>query len=774
MKKTILFLVFVFGVLHAFSQPTVVWDVLDRDFSVSPWNSAPSWSLEKGGSIPSSLVTQKDGYVNICKTQARGSYYYGFLISPTITAPANRAYTCEIKARAQSVDKQQFPDAPRPASGGTGGYEANQLGFLLNNRHVFITLAYGDEKTGYISSSQAGNYLTSRALNTSEWHVYRLVLNESNTGYDVYVDNELIFENIPTADKSGSKVKIGGESWQRCHLDVASVKIGTGDLVFGGKPRIATVQLSSDSHIANNARMIQVTTGTSSIADGEKLLASLLDENSEVVIPPVEFTVNSGRGIVNFNIPATIPIGKYALTVSAPNGAIGDQPVNPKSIQYNIVDISPLDAKMLPQVKAVDFIKDIDEYAYIGPSKEFIFPSIVDTKRLAGGTFTNGDKPINRYYLFYAPHENPGGIFLSTAPTLDGPWTEYPGTTGMTPGTVIDYAWAERQSDIVKNGSEGHISACQVVWNETQNQYIMYFHGPNSATHYATSNNLVNWTFGTTILMAHQFTPIGAEASYAKAFKHEIPGLNNKYVLMLMNQENQIRRIYWAHSKDGINWTPVTKPLISPDLDYKKVPGTDRKPNFDGGGGGAYGNNASGPFLMERNGRYFVICHDSADNLHVVEVGQSFDMEIHWGEYLHKSDILLTVNGTPRATRPAAVDFIQDDNGLWYMFFEAGGRLDANIAYAKEEAPETNIQRPDPTGITIYPSAIKKNEPLTVNAAHTSHLSVEILNLEGTRISATQISGSSGNIPAPAASGLYLIKIAANESPAKISKIIVR
>ena len=412
-------------------------------------------------------------------------------------------------------------------------------------------------------------------------------------------------------------------------------------------------------------------------------------------------------------------------------------------------------------------------YNYTGPSKEIIFPSIIDTKKYTiDGKFINGQSPINRYYLFYAPHENPGGMFLSTAPTLDGPWTEYSGSTGMTPGTVMDFAWASTQSDIIKNGAEKHISGCQVVWNNVQNKYIMYFHGPNSTTHYATSENLVDWTFGASILVAHQFSPIGAEASYAKTFEHEIPGLDNTYVMLLMNQENQIRRIYWAHSKDGINWTPVTKPLISPDLDYKKVPGTDRKPSYDGGGTGAYGNNISGPFLMEKDGRYFVFCHGNADNLMVVEVGQQFDMEVHWGEYLKSTDVLFNKNGIPTATRPAAPDFIQDDGGKWYMFFEAGGRLDANIGYAKEEDP-TAVILPEKTGISTYPSIVEGGKKLTIRAANTERLTVEIIDLSGNILSKTIINSSAGDVNAPLAPGLYFVKVTTSEYLINTSKILV-
>ncbi len=752
------------------------WDILDRNFSVTAWNASPAWALEKATSIPASIVTQKNGYVNINKTQAAGSAAYGFLISPTVTVSANTAYTYEVKARTQAIDKEQFPDG--------NSYEANQIGVLLNNKLMSINLAHGNENTGYIASPIADgagvglSNTTRYTLNTSEWHIYRMVFNADNTKCDIYVDNELIFEDAPLFNKTGNNAKIGAESWQRCNMDIEYVKLGTGDLATGDNPKITAMDLSSDSHVANNARTIRITANTINILNGEKLTASFTDKEGNKLIDPIDMLINTNKGTADLTIPATIPLGKYVITVGVPNDKIGEQTVKSKSRQYVVVGVSPLDTKMLPQVKPVGFVKDINDYIYKAPGTtktEFIFPSIIDSKKYTiGGKFKNGQTPIDRYYLYYAPHDNPGGMYLSTAPTLDGPWTEYAGSPGMTPGTVMDFEWAAKQNSIVNGGYEKHISACQVVWNEVQDKYIMYFHGPNEATHYATSDDLINWTFGKTILLAHEFSPIGAEASYAKTFKHEIPGLGNKYVMLLMNQENQIRKIYWAHSTDGINWTPVPKPLISPDLNYKKIPGTNIKPNYDGGGTGAYGNNVSGPFLMEKNGRYFVFVHGCTDHLLVVEVGESFDMEVHWGEYLKSTDAMFTVNGATNATRIAAPDFIQDDKGKWYMFFEAGGRLGANIGYAKEEQGQSSLVSPLSKDIQTYPSVVEKGKKMTVNAENASGLLVEIFNLSGNKISDTKINNSVGEVQSPAVSGLYFVKVTTNENKMKTSKIVVR
>lgn len=760
------------------------WDVIGRVFSEKAWNAEPKWSLEKGKDVPESFVSQAGDYVRINKTQAAGSWNYGFLISPSVDVKVGVSYTYEVSARVLPIDKTQFPDIDKPSSSGQGGHEANQIAFQMNGLLMSIYLVYGtDENPGYVASHiKDGTGISPSIdnrfeLNTSEFHAYRLVYNAYKERYDIYVDGKLVFSDIQLISKSGSNMaKLGGESWQRCNMEVAYVRLGTGDLVAGDKPLIATMNLSSDAHIGGNARTISVTAKTLNIDNGEKLMVSFTDEEGKAALfAPVEMTITDGQGAVELTIPETMDKGKYLVKLTPKSE---DETLKSLSMQYVVTDVSPLDTKMLPQVKTVGFVKEIDDYKYYTAKKEFIFPSIVDTKKYtdANGNFKKGGgKPIARYYLFYAPHDNPGGIFLSTSNSLDGPWVEYggPSSSSTEEGRVMTFDWAAKQNPVVDSGNEKHISGQHVVWNEDSEEFIMYFHGPNTHTHYATSDDMINWTFGKPIIVSHQFSAIGAEASYAKVFKHTIPGLDNKYVMLLMNQENQVRRIYWAHSKDGKEWTAVPKPLISPDLDYKKVPGTDRKPSYDGGGGpGPYGNNVSGPFLMERDGRYFVIAHGCADNLMVVEVGEAFDMEVHWGEYIKKEDNIM--NGEP--TRPAAPDFIQDDNGKWYMFFEAGGRLGANIGYAKEgyesSVPEVETQKV----VSISRNVLNVGESLSVSILEADKLLSQavLYNLTGKEVGCVSVNDRVSTFQVPKAPGMYILRVYTNDSHSKEFKILVK
>jgi len=750
------------------------WDIINK--SMVAWNvngssnTDKAWIFSKSasGSIPTSAVTQESGYVNVMKTFTNIGFNYGFLVPAALTLSSNTAYTFEVKARIKPIDKVSFPDITPPLTG-EGGFESNQISARMNNKNMSIHLKYGDANVGYITLQAGVSHSNEEKfkLNTSEWHIYRFVFYADNLKYDVYVDgsDNPIFENAPTTSMSGTNIlRLGAETNNRCNMDIEYAKMGIGD--FSSKPKINSVSLSSDSHVVNHERTVSLTVSTALINIGEKLIISFVDKNGVNVLSPTEITIASNNTISNFTIPATVPVGEYNINITAPNGTVGDIAVNPKNIQYVVVEESPIDSKILPQVKLVGFMTKIEDYLYKAPSNEFIFPSIIDAKKYTiNGKFQNGQDTLARYYRFYTPHENPGGMFLATSSSLDGPWTEH--------NTVINLSWAKAVPNNIINTAT-HISACQVIWNEIFHKYFMYFHGPNTTTHYATSDNLIDWTFGGSILEAKQFSSTGSEASYAKVFEHEIPGLGNKYVMILMIMEN-IRSIYWAYSNDGVNWTPVKKPLVSSDLNYKKIPGTDVKPNYTG----SMGSNISGPFFMEKNGRCFVFCHGSSGNICVVEVGQSFDMEVHWGEYLKASDVVIDTdnNGNPIAVpRIAAPVFIQNDAGKWYMFIEAGTRLGANIAYAKEEDDHsTNLssQNMISSTVSIYPTLLKRGQQITIKSKYSINLRVEIFNTLGKKLYSSNFNNKTDKIEIPYSRGVYFVKTTIEDNSVSVASIIV-
>jgi hypothetical protein len=115
--------------------------------------------------------------------------------------------------------------------------------------------------------------------------------------------------------------------------------------------------------------------------------------------------------------------------------------------------------------------------------------------------------------------------------------------------------------------------------------------------------------------------------------------------------------------------------------------------------------------------------------------------------------------------------FIRDDGGRWYMFFEAGSRLGANIAYAREDVAGSAIA-PSPAAATVavYPSIVNRGGNLTIHAATAGDLSVEIMDVSGKIISAAKIAASSGDVRAPETAGVYFVRV----NRTGISRIVVR
>ncbi|HEY0697422.1 MAG TPA: hypothetical protein VGD43_06390 [Micromonospora sp.] len=303
---------------------------------------------------------------------------------------------------------------------------------------------------------------------------------------------------------------------------------------------------------------------------------------------------------------------------------------------------------------AGDTAVDFPRFGYVGtafdkstlnynPTNEFIFPSLIR----AADYFPN---PLGTYYLYYAPHERPGGIALAYADSLDGPWTEYQANP------LISNNWAPYYSGV------SHISSPHAVWIEGEGKLFLYFHGENSITRYATSDDGIHFEYGGTAVSRDDTT--GRETSYARVFEQSVSRLGSRYLMLFMDNPISAlpgptgpvaRRIRWAVSNDARNWTIQPEPLVTPQ--GIEVP------------------NVSGPFFLRWQDRNLVIFHAADGNMHAVDVGENFDQEIHLG-MVH--DSLATA---PDSGRSAAPTFYFDGHTA-HMYYEAGGRLTATIAHA--------------------------------------------------------------------------------------------
>ncbi|MGJ6963793.1 hypothetical protein ACSDR0_17960 [Streptosporangium sp. G11] len=263
---------------------------------------------------------------------------------------------------------------------------------------------------------------------------------------------------------------------------------------------------------------------------------------------------------------------------------------------------------------------------------EFIFPTI-------RGVWDKISGARARYYLYYAPHENPGGICVAFSDSLDRQFTEYP------TNPVIDRR--------LPSTTVSHVSSPHVIWDAATKQFFCYFHGENTVTRVARSADGINFSDETPILST-RLIPGTSETSYARVFEHALPGRNNKYVMVFMGVKNG-RRIFYGWSPNGWDdWRFSPTPLVNPEPDGV----TD----------------ISGPTLVKRNDTTYVAYHGSDGKMRITEVGDDFDKEIHLGVF-HSP--IPSDNG-----RVAAPSFGTQD-GVQYMFYEAGSRLEARICIAR-------------------------------------------------------------------------------------------
>ena len=269
------------------------------------------------------------------------------------------------------------------------------------------------------------------------------------------------------------------------------------------------------------------------------------------------------------------------------------------------------------------------------PTNELIFPCI-------RGVYDKITGPLGRYYLYYAPHNAPGGICLAYGNSLSGQFTEYPNNP------IVSNVWSPYYS-------VSHVSSPFVLWNATTKQFFLYYHGENTTTRMAYSTDGVHWKYWGTVLSTADI-PGSTETSYARVFEHTVTGLNNRYVMVFMGVTNGTRKIFWGWSPDAKNWQFDPIPLVTPGPDGQ----TD----------------LSGAALLKRDNTAYIVYHGNGGDMFLTEVGPGFDKEIHLGVFHY------ALAGAPDSGRSAAPSF-GTDGGVEYMFYEAGQRLSATIAVAR-------------------------------------------------------------------------------------------
>lgn len=288
---------------------------------------------------------------------------------------------------------------------------------------------------------------------------------------------------------------------------------------------------------------------------------------------------------------------------------------------------------------------DFPVFAYAGvlteglshdPTGEFIFPSVLH----AGRHLRN---PLGEWYLYYAPHENPGGICLMYADSLDGPWTE------CEANPLIENEWDDFYS-------APHVSSPDVFWNAREQQLFCYYHGPNDVTRFATSRDGVQFEYGDVAVTTDMMGADSTEASYARVFEHPDRGSRYSYGMFFMeNTTADHRRIRVAQSVDGRAWEVTPKPLVTPGaLDEGNVSGAD---------------------LWRWRGRCYVIYHASSGIVFARRVNRALTAV---GEPV----VLHQASGEGEDVGRVAAPQVLTLRGRSYLFYEKGDRLGGTIAYA--------------------------------------------------------------------------------------------
>jgi hypothetical protein len=275
------------------------------------------------------------------------------------------------------------------------------------------------------------------------------------------------------------------------------------------------------------------------------------------------------------------------------------------------------------------------------PHDDIIYPSVVRVKdRIA--------KPLGKFYLYYAPHDMPGGICMAYADKPEGPWREYANNP------IIAREWPP-------HFKVSHVSGPDAIWSPDEGKMLLYFHGENPVTRVASSSDGVHFNYEGEAVTTRMFPNI-SEASYGRVFQHRLPGKDNRYIMLLMGNDRGMRRIYLAWSKDGRKWESRPAPLMNPP------PSTDQ---------------VAGAALLWRAGKLYLIAHANNSkvgfnigyDLYAAETDEALETVKPLGKFFDRTRV------SPDNPAVMSPSFIEDAGRLC-MFFNVGARLKNKIALA--------------------------------------------------------------------------------------------
>ncbi|RIK84340.1 MAG: hypothetical protein DCC67_05025 [Planctomycetota bacterium] len=293
------------------------------------------------------------------------------------------------------------------------------------------------------------------------------------------------------------------------------------------------------------------------------------------------------------------------------------------------------------------------------PHDDAIFSSMIDAKAYFA-------QAIGKFYLYFGPHDGPGGVFLAYADALEGPWT------------VCDADESDADLDpVIGRHWEGHYSVSHVasphaLWIPEEQKMFLWFHGENNVTRYASTTDGIHFQYEGVAVTADDFND-NVEASYARVFREAIPSKNAKYVLLLMGNQSGTRPIFLAWSPDARRWTTQRDPMLVPH------------------GASEHSPQISSPHLLRWEGRKYVVYHQNS-------LGADPPPGVIWATPVTDDFVQA---GKPRALfEPLPVEdanhvwapsFIADGDAL-YMFYDSGPRLNCKIRCASTPLPSSSAE----------------------------------------------------------------------------------
>jgi regulation of enolase protein 1 (concanavalin A-like superfamily) len=296
----------------------------------------------------------------------------------------------------------------------------------------------------------------------------------------------------------------------------------------------------------------------------------------------------------------------------------------------------------LPVFTSTGAIVDpLDDTLPHNPNQEFIFPSVFH----AGAHLQD---PLGEWYVYYAPHDDPGGINLMYADSLDGPWTQHEASP------VVANTW-EDVYDVP------HVSSPDAVWNAAEHRMYLYFHGDNTVTRYATSTDGVTFTYGgeavtTEMVDAAQPGRHATETSYARVFRNPDRSSPERWGMLFMtNYDTNVRHINLAWSVDGRHWQIEPEPIVTP--------------------GPVEGTNVSAADLWQWKGQHYIVYGATVGTILARPVDRSLtgvgDPE----------PLFVPQPAPPEAGRATSPQIVRAD-GTLHLIYEHGERSHTTIAHA--------------------------------------------------------------------------------------------